>query len=69
MYYASVGPVLRFFDVDVDDATLTERGAIPPISNMSGRIRRATPFTPFPVTADPASPATNTAPMRLPSIR
>jgi 6-phosphogluconolactonase len=27
MYYASVGPVLRFFDVDVEGATLTERGA------------------------------------------
>jgi 6-phosphogluconolactonase len=28
MYYASIGPVLRFFDVDVEGATLTERGAI-----------------------------------------
>ena len=27
MYYASVGPVLRFFDVEVEGATLTERGA------------------------------------------
>ena len=28
MYYASIGPVLRFFDVDVEGDTLTERGAI-----------------------------------------
>jgi len=28
MYYASVGPLLRVFDVDVEGATLTERGAI-----------------------------------------
>jgi 6-phosphogluconolactonase len=27
MYYASIGPVLRFFDVDVEGAILTERGA------------------------------------------
>lgn len=28
MYYASVGPLLRAFDVDVEGAALTERGAI-----------------------------------------
>jgi 6-phosphogluconolactonase len=28
MYYASIGPLLRVFDVDVEGATLTERGAI-----------------------------------------
>jgi 6-phosphogluconolactonase len=27
MYHASIGPVLRFFDVDVEGAILTERGA------------------------------------------
>jgi 6-phosphogluconolactonase len=28
MYYASVGPLLRAFDVDIEGATLTERGVI-----------------------------------------
>jgi hypothetical protein len=28
MYYASVGPLLNMFDVDVDGAQLRERGAV-----------------------------------------
>ena len=51
MYYASVGPVLRFFDVDVEGDTLTERGAITLPANVQYVWAHPSRHTPYAVSS------------------
>src|SRR5438874_9721522 len=70
-YYASVGPRLKLFEVDVDGAQLHERDAV----TLPANIQYAWPHPSrrylmlFPVTAAPALPATSISPTPLPSSR
>jgi len=71
MYYASVGPLLKMFEVDVEGAQLHERGAV----TLPANIQYAWPhpsrryLTWFPATAALVFLATSILPMRSPSIR
>jgi hypothetical protein len=71
MFYASVGPLLKIFDVDVDGAQLHERGAV----TLPANIQYAWPHPSrrflYVVSSNggPGFPATNISPMRSPSIQ
>ena len=70
IYYASVGPLLKIFEVDVDGAQLRERGAV----TLPANIQYAWPHPSrrylyvVPATVARVFLATSILPMRSPSI-